>query len=103
VGVEWGVIPPRKLKIEARLPGDLFWSSKLDKIDPTLAPDLAGIYGSPGRAFSHGTLIEADVVLNAESRPPAKPIAAGRAAAKRLGCTMASVEGEQNHQDLKPR
>jgi hypothetical protein len=90
VGVEWTVVPPRKLESEGVwLPGDLFWSSELDEVDPTLAPDLATIYGRPGRAFSHGALIETGGVLDADAKPPAQPLAAGRAAAKRLARVLA--------------
>jgi hypothetical protein len=92
IGVEWSVPMPKKLGTKsALLAGDLFWSRELDEVDPALAPDLATIYGSPGHAFSHGTLIQAGGILDAESPSPAQPLAAGRAAAKRLAHSLARL------------
>lgn len=93
VGVEWNVVVPGKLEWEGvRMPGDLFWSSELEEIDRTLAPDLEAVYGSPSRTFSHGALIKAGGVLDNASRTPTQPLAAGRAAAKRLARSVARLE-----------
>jgi hypothetical protein len=93
VGVEWTVVLPGKLESEGVcLPGDLFWSSQLEEIDGTLAPDLAAIYGSGSRTFSHGALIKAGSVLDTASQTPPQPRAAGRAAAKRLARSLARLE-----------
>jgi hypothetical protein len=92
VGPEWAVVPPRELAGESVwLPGDLFWSRELNEVDWSLADDLREIYGSVGRAFSHGTLIEAGRILNAHFPSPAQPIIAGQAAAKRLACSLAKL------------
>jgi hypothetical protein len=89
VGVEWNVAPPRDLNSDnVWLPCDWFWASELDARDPTLAHDLAALYGSPGHPFSHGTLVETGGLLNAESKSPAEPIAVGRAAARRLAHSL---------------
>lgn len=92
VDVEWSVPLPEELVTKSVwLAGDLLWSRELDEVDPALSPDLLAIYGSPGHAFSHGTLIEAGGILDAESQPPSNPLAAGRAAAKRLAHSLARL------------
>jgi hypothetical protein len=93
VGVEWSVPAPEKLSAQSVwLPCDFFWSRELDGLDPALAPDLAAIYGTPGHAFSHGSLIAVGGLLDPHSQSPDQPITAGRAAAKRLAQTLSRLE-----------
>jgi hypothetical protein len=70
----------------------LFWSSELDEIDTNLAHDLVTIYGRPGRAFSHGTLIEVGGLLDAQAQSPTQPLAAGRVAATTLARSIAKLD-----------
>jgi hypothetical protein len=93
VGVEWSISLPTELGSPGTwLPGDVFWSNELDKVDMSLARDLATIYGRPGRAFSHGTLIEVGRLLDVQAQSPTQPLATGRVAATRLARSIAKLD-----------
>jgi hypothetical protein len=69
---------------EARLPGDLFWSSRLDDRDPDLTGDLEEIFGMASRPLARGRVILAGGLLDPPTPAEHPSLAAGRAAAARL-------------------
>jgi hypothetical protein len=93
VDFEWRIPEPRALTSGARLAGDLYWSYSLDTEDGELASDLEGIYGVLSAPFARGALIPAGGVLESTPSPPWEPLAAGRAAAKRLAQTLQRTYG----------
>jgi hypothetical protein len=85
VDLEWRIPPPAELTAdEARLPGDLFWSARLDERDPDLAADLERILGAPSRLLAHGRAIFAGGLLDPATPAEHPTLAAGHAAAVRL-------------------
>lgn len=85
VDLEWRIPSPAQLTAdEARLPGDVLWSARLDERDPDLAPDLERIIGAPSQPFARGRAILAGGLLDPTTPAEHPSLAAGRAAAARL-------------------
>ena len=85
VDLEWRIPPPTELTTElARLPGDLFWSSRLDELDPDLINDLERIFGLRSQPLAHGQLLLAGGVIEDDPGVEHPTLAAGHAAAARL-------------------
>jgi hypothetical protein len=89
VDIEWELPGPQALPHgRARLPGDCYWSTALDTVDRQLATDLAHVFSRQGRPIAHGTLIEAGGLLDPTAPRLDTPLAASRAAARRLAETL---------------
>ena len=88
--VEWLPPAPDELTLPERwLPGDLWWSDRLDTRDPRLRPDLEAILGVRPARLRGGHVIRAGGLLDVDAPVPDEPLAAGGATARRLALALA--------------
>lgn len=91
--VEWWPPAPDELTLPQRwLPGDLWWSARLDARDPQLRPDLEALFGVRAAALHAGHVVRAGSLLDPAAPVPDAPLAAGTAAARRLARALAPDE-----------
>jgi len=87
--LEWRIPAPADLRGTAeRLPGDLFWSSRLDERDGALRAALEGAFGVPSRALAGGRLLAIGGLLEPGASPPRPSLAVQRSAAARLATAL---------------
>jgi len=90
VGVEWRIPRPTELVLhETWIPGDLYWSNELEFGDPGLTASLEGIFEVRSVALGRGRMLTAGAMLEPSTPSPAKPLEAGRNAARRLARAVA--------------
>lgn len=88
--IEWLPPAPDELTLPERwLPGDLWWSDRLDARDPRLRPDLEAVLQMGAARFYEGHVIRAGGLLDVDAPVPDEPLAAGTAAAHRLARAFA--------------